>query len=588
MKNLVIVFVAVAVLISCKKTGNADTPVTPPVTAVESYFSDTSTEKLGVDTTPKERLLTIPFVKDADTSILPYNARVMTPPDYSINVPPPGNQRPFNSCVAWTTGYGMLSYQYSIIEGTNDYKSPDNIFAPLYIYNQVKSGNDDGISNIAVALQLLKDQGCSKLRWMPNTQSVMELPNAQAVANAANYTIESYEIFPRVDIDLMKTFISKGYAIPFAFKVDEGFMKGLATSYNIMPDSRLVYTKKSGKFLGNHAMLICGYDDNISAFKTLNSWGDKKGNNGYFWISYDAFKQIILTSFFVPEMYLVIARSVITKKPTDISQTSVVSGGNIIVSESGAVTERGICYNTTGNPTISDAHLPAGSGVGKFIVNITGLTQATTYYIKAYAKTVVGVKYGNQVQINTLDQLNVNTQVWMGKNLDVTTYRNGDPIPEVEDSIAWTTLTTGAWCYYKKDPAFGAVYGKLYNRYALVDPRGLAPAGWHIPNDGEWQTFIDYLGGASVAGGKMKEVGTSHWLSPNTGADNTSGFSGLPGGGRSSNGSFSEIGQRGYWWSRTMNSNGTGTGLWMQYTNPYLQATETDFGQGFSVRCVKD
>ena len=148
----------------------------------------------------------------------------------------------------------------------------------------------------------------------------------------------------------------------------------------------------------------------------------------------------------------------------------------------------------------------------------------------------------------------------MDKNLDVDRYRNGDPIPKVTDPTAWVALTTGAYCYYNNDSAtYAATYGKLYNWYAVNDPRGLAPAGWHIPSDAEWATIETCLGGASVAGGEMKETGTIHWQSPNTGATNSSGFTGLPGGYRNYDVVFSDVGYLrllvefyGVQWSRSL------------------------------------
>jgi uncharacterized protein (TIGR02145 family) len=156
----------------------------------------------------------------------------------------------------------------------------------------------------------------------------------------------------------------------------------------------------------------------------------------------------------------------------------------------------------------------------------------------------------------------IGTQVWMTRNLDVATYRNGDTIPEVKDSAEWANLTTGAWCYYNNDPALGAIYGKLYNHAAVVDPRGLAPAGWHIPGDsyhlyghdpditfdgGDWKPLSDYLGGGDVAGSKMRA--SSLWNTPNSGVANESGFTALPGGVRDKDGSFNSIGSSGVWWS---------------------------------------
>ena len=151
----------------------------------------------------------------------------------------------------------------------------------------------------------------------------------------------------------------------------------------------------------------------------------------------------------------------------------------------------------------------------------------------------------------------IGQQVWMDKNLEVETYRNGDVIPQVTDAKEWAALKTGAWCYHSNNKANGVIYGKLYNWYAVNDPRGLAPKGWHIPSKAEWTTITTFLGGENVAGGKMKATGLSLWNSPNFGATNESGFSGLPGDTRYNNiGMFGDIGSFGIWWSDTGESGG--------------------------------
>jgi uncharacterized protein (TIGR02145 family) len=182
----------------------------------------------------------------------------------------------------------------------------------------------------------------------------------------------------------------------------------------------------------------------------------------------------------------------------------------------------------------------------------------------------------------------IGTQVWTNKNLDVSTYRDGTPIPQVTDPIAWAALTTGAWCYYNNDPANGEVYGKLYNWYAVNDPRGLAPAGFHVPTDAEWTTLTTYLGGESIALGKMKEAGTTHWFSPNEDATNSSGFTGLPGGLRYDIGIFSHIGSAGYWWSSSQIGTVTAWGRGLDNYNSYVNKLTTNKKFGFSVRCLRD
>jgi len=179
----------------------------------------------------------------------------------------------------------------------------------------------------------------------------------------------------------------------------------------------------------------------------------------------------------------------------------------------------------------------------------------------------------------------IGDQIWATKNLDVATYRNGDAIPQVQDIAAWANLNTGAWCYYENN----TTYGKLYNWYAVNDPRGLAPIGFHIPSEAEWTRLIEYLGGDYIAGGKMKESGTSHWISPNTDATNSSGFTGLPGGYRNNNGTFGGIGAYGYWWSSSEIDT-----YYAWYRKLYYNYGEVSSNAnqnkeyGFSVRCLRD
>ena len=166
-------------------------------------------------------------------------------------------------------------------------------------------------------------------------------------------------------------------------------------------------------------------------------------------------------------------------------------------------------------------------------------------------------------------------------NLDVVTYRNGDIIPQVTDEATWNSLTTGAWCYYNNDPA-NARYGKLYNWYAVNDPRGLAPTGWHIPTNAEWGILIDKLN--SYSGDidkKLKEQGPI-WLNNSTIATNESGFTGLPGGTRSL-GSFSRLGVIGMWWS-----SGISAYAYLLNTSPSLSRSGSNPEFGISVRCIRD
>lgn len=198
-------------------------------------------------------------------------------------------------------------------------------------------------------------------------------------------------------------------------------------------------------------------------------------------------------------------------------------------------------------------------------------------------------------------EVQICSQVWMLKNLDVTTYSDGTPIPEVTDPVEWTKLTTGAWCYYNNDSANNALYGKLYNWYAVAGiydsasatnaalRKQLAPTGWHIPTDAELTTLTTCIGGTAGAGGKLKEAGTTNWETPNTGATNESGFTALPAGARYGTDGLSQgIYTNASFWSTTQ----TGT------TNAYCRNLYTsqnasyrfDYDRkfGFSVRCLNN
>ena len=234
-----------------------------------------------------------------------------------------------------------------------------------------------------------------------------------------------------------------------------------------------------------------------------------------------------------------------------------------------------------------------------------GLVDATNYTYRIFSYNQKGnSSNSNEISLATLatsikdidgnkyNIVAIGQQVWTDKNLEVITYLNGDVIPQVTDASKWASLTTGAWCYYNNDPASGVIYGKLYNWYAVNDSRGLAPKGWHIPSDAEWTTLGTFLGGDSVAGGKMKTTGTSRWYPPNFGATNQSGFAGLPAGIRVGNeGAFSccNVGDSGYWWSASESSSTSAFYRYMVNTSGYLaRGGGLHKSDGFSVRCIRD
>ncbi len=190
---------------------------------------------------------------------------------------------------------------------------------------------------------------------------------------------------------------------------------------------------------------------------------------------------------------------------------------------------------------------------------------------------------------NVYHTIKIGKQCWMQENFRATHFRDGSPITETEDKAAWEKadqLHTSGWCYFEGNTENNSVYGKLYNWYTVSDPRHLCPSGWHIPSDDEFQTLSDYLGGDSISGAHMKA--TALWSHPNTGADNSSGFTALPAGYRISSGYFSLLGHNAFFWSSTPDDKEGAylRNLCFNYS-PALRLN--DFaGDGFSVRCVGD
>jgi uncharacterized protein (TIGR02145 family) len=190
---------------------------------------------------------------------------------------------------------------------------------------------------------------------------------------------------------------------------------------------------------------------------------------------------------------------------------------------------------------------------------------------------------------NTYRTVKIGNQWWMAENLKVKHYRTGAAIPSITDNATWENLASGGHCAYDNEAGNVATYGLLYNWYAAVDSRNIAPDGWHVPSRAEWEILQQFLGGEAAAGGKMKESGTTHWASPNTGATNESGFTALPGGDRISTGYFAMKGHKVVFWASTSYSSENAWSLNIDYDNSGGRIS-TGFGKrwGFSVRCVKD
>jgi uncharacterized protein (TIGR02145 family) len=296
--------------------------------------------------------------------------------------------------------------------------------------------------------------------------------------------------------------------------------------------------------------------------------------------------------------------TIVTSSLKSVTLTTAASGGEISNDGGLPVTARGVCWNSAGSPTLTDSYSSDGIGPGNFTSTLTDLTQGMTYHVRAYATNSLGTAYGNELLFTqtdpVLDQdgnayivVTIGTQVWLGENLKTTTLNDGTAIPNITSGDAWATTTTPAYSWYNNnESSYRQMYGALYNWYA-VNTGKLCPVGWHVPTDEEYSTMIVYLGGLSIAGGKLKEAGTSHWADPNLGATNGSGFSALPGGGRytvySQGGTFSDLGYFGYFWSSTAASSASGAFSFdISYNLNSVIKSEYSRNDGGSVRCLKD
>jgi len=295
----------------------------------------------------------------------------------------------------------------------------------------------------------------------------------------------------------------------------------------------------------------------------------------------------------------VTAPEISTASFSNITSTSFISGGNVTSDGGSAVLSRGICWSRNIDPTVTDKITDDGSGAGSFISTITGLTSGTEYYVRAYASNIAGTSYGNEIHFTTpvedadgniYSTIMIGEQIWLAQNLKTTKLSDGSNIPMIADNVAWNSLSTPGYCWYRNDENSNkALYGALYNWFAVSSGK-LCPDGWHVPDDQEWTTLIDYLGGGYNAGGLLKESGTEHWVSPNVSASNKFGFTALPGGYRTGLyvGSFRTKRFYGWWWTSTEIDLSGARARLMTYDASECVPGTAFKKNGYSVRCVKD
>jgi uncharacterized protein (TIGR02145 family) len=244
-----------------------------------------------------------------------------------------------------------------------------------------------------------------------------------------------------------------------------------------------------------------------------------------------------------------------------IQQKSKSSGTNMLYSNGDQLLYKGI----SGNYSTIITDVPTSSKTTNFIFTVC-----------------------SDVDGNNYTTVTIGTQIWMAENLKTSKYNDGTSIPNIIDVNTWCSLNTGAYCTYDNTQSNNNTYGKFYNFYAVIDSRKISPNGWHVPSDAEWKILENYLGGITVAGGKLKETGFNHWKSPNTGANNISGFTALPAGYRWDRGSIQDINYFTRFWASTEVNSGYAWSRSLTRTNVNIIVDSPFKYNGFSVRCVKD
>jgi uncharacterized protein (TIGR02145 family) len=365
----------------------------------------------------------------------------------------------------------------------------------------------------------------------------------------------------------------------------EVIVAGICWSTSPGPSVKGIHTN-DGKGLGSFTSNLTGLTPNTKYY--IRAYAYNEAGTGYG-------NEISLTT-------LGQAPEVTTQAATNLTGSSATL--NATINPNWLATTVTFEYGTTSSygTTVTAEQNPVAGGSDTLVNSIiTGLLPKTTYHFRVKAVNNLGTTIGEELIFTTLsinqisdiegnvyNTIQIGTQLWMKENLKVTKYRDGSLIPIVANMTSWSGLSSGACCWINNDPVtYANTYGALYNWYT-TDDDNLCPIGWHVPTDADWTILTDFLDGLDVAGGKLKEVGTAHWESPNTGATNEFGFTALPSGSRSNYGGFYDFGRYGYWWSSSEISTVVASHRGVQYDGSNVFVVANDKRFGFSIRCLKD
>lgn len=292
-----------------------------------------------------------------------------------------------------------------------------------------------------------------------------------------------------------------------------------------------------------------------------------------------------------------------TTIPKGVSYTKATIGGTLNVESKTPILSAGICWSQNDLPTITDNKIDSIRKSSTYYFEITNLQPGKTYYCRAFVTTphttyygssrefkTIGVPDGSILDIdeNVYSTITIGSQTWMMQNLKTTKYRNGDKITNIPTNMNWASSTFGAFCNYENTNSNVTKFGRLYNWFSINDLRNIAPEGWRIPTETDWQILINYLGGEDICGGKLKDQAIGYWQQPNTGATNESGFTARAGGHRAPNGFYQNILLSTSFWTSSPYDSDSAVAFSLVNNSSIISKTIFANKTGLSVRCLKE
>lgn len=550
-----------------------------------NLINDLEDKTVGCNPSDLDSLLSVPIL---DTSKLPQLNRKNLPAFFElsmpsvIDLPEISNQGGQGSCTAFATAYATRSFYLHKNHCTSYLKTDQNtdlskILSPAFIYNVGKASGSCAEAGMSIfkALSIMKNQGVCTWEKLPyDAKKDCAPPSDNSIyENGLIYKIDDFFRLDDKSETNVKYVLNTGNLIMASVELDYAYW--VLGSY--------IWNTRIGKDVGGHAIVICGYDDAKHAYKIMNSYGKRWGYDGFGWIDYDYFKKMVTGSIdiFEPnrdigrwEMFVMLTSSnFLVKIKLDPSTT---------ILKENTITFRDF---TEPEPTTREWSFEGGSpSTSKEIFQTVTYNTPGRYKATLTVQTCNGYHETKDTIITVLEPDGnftdprdgqvypykaIGTQVWMTKNLNY--------------------AAPGSWCY-DNNSANCDKYGRLYDWNTALT---VAPPGWHLPSDSEWNTLINFLTSDFIyAGGAMKS--TIGWNPPNLGATNSSGFAGLPGGDRNGGGLFAifgnfyDVGYGGFWWSSTEDNATLAWYRGLGYNGFGVNRASTYKPSGLSVRCIKD